>query len=136
MSEITSVDLLAIKLRAEAATPEPWVVEFDSTAHKRIYAPGRDRTIADIEYWGDEIEVADRTFIAHAREDVPQLLATIVQLLEALEPFAHEEFYKVESRDWTQARAIYDRLAPAHLHPLLGGHDDRDWEHPELDQAK
>jgi hypothetical protein len=55
-----------------------------------------------------------------AGSDVPALLATIAQVLDALEPFAHEEFCALENRNWAQARAIYERLAPAHLHPFEG----------------
>jgi hypothetical protein len=55
---------------------------------------------------------------AEAGSDVPSLLAVITELLAALEPFAHEEFGALEKRNWAQARAVYERLAPAHLHPI------------------
>src|SRR5258708_24394803 len=61
---------------------------------------------------------------AEAGSDVPALLATIAQLLEAIEPFAHEGFSGLDTgnwiRNWEQVRAVYERLAPAHLHPFEG----------------
>ena len=68
----------------------------------------------------DLLAIRLRAEAATAGSDVPVLLATIAQLLGALEPFAHEEFCALETRNWDTARAVYERLAPPHLHPIEG----------------
>lgn len=73
------IDLDAIKARAEAATPGPW--EADAS---EIYGPGRVwlaescRLHDDLSY--DPQSDRDAAFIAHARTDVPELVAGVESL--------------------------------------------------------
>ncbi len=70
-------DMEAIRQRCDRATPGPW----------KSYVEGRDHDSGssfimtsreDIELLG--ASVADQDFIAHARQDIPQLLAEIERL--------------------------------------------------------
>jgi hypothetical protein len=75
---MTDEQIKAIEARCAAATPGPWRAE-----HKREddYAAqvtaGKDGTIADLEHAYDEQDMIDATFIAHARTDIPALLAAL-----------------------------------------------------------
>jgi hypothetical protein len=71
------LDMDAIRERCNQATPGPW----------KSYIEGRDHDSgasfimtsgADIELIGASL--ADQDFIAHARQDIPQLLAEIQRL--------------------------------------------------------
>lgn len=71
------LDMDAIRQRCDQATPGPW----------KSYVEGRDHDSGSsfIMTSGKDIEligasVADQDFIAHARQDVPQLLAEIQRL--------------------------------------------------------
>ncbi len=79
---MTDIDIAAITARAEAATPGPWVqgqIHRESINHSDATRPG---------YIGDTSRdlngnyEADATFIAHAREDIPALLAENARLRE------------------------------------------------------
>lgn len=76
---MTPSELEAIEQRAAAASPPPWDSPFywDRGAAE----PGSRRGIA--------VEEVDADFIAHAREDVPRLLAE-VRRLQAVERVARE----------------------------------------------
>ena len=81
MTELTDDDLTAIKARVEAATPGPWT----------SFIEGRDHTSGSsfIRTRGEDIELtgataADQDFIAHARQDVPRLMAEVDRLRLAL----------------------------------------------------
>jgi hypothetical protein len=87
---LNAEELEAIRKRAEAATPGPWG-----------YAD-RDNVVftanADYKY---AVEIAeevghkfDGEFIAHAREDVPKLLAEIERLRRELSFIAHVDLVK------------------------------------------
>ncbi len=93
---LTSGDLAAIKQRCEQATPGPWraVGPIDPKKHNyrmiEAYSAEEDRPGGD-DPWGwiadlgrSTLGERDAEFIAHAREDVPALLARIGQLREAL----------------------------------------------------
>jgi hypothetical protein len=79
---ITEKELDEIEARSRAATPGPW----------RSYIEGRDHTSGSDFIMtgpdssrGPDIEVtggtpADQDFIAHARQDVPKLLAEVRRL--------------------------------------------------------
>ena len=79
---LTTEEVAAIRARCAAATPGPW----------RAYIEGRDHTsgssfimTGEGEVRGDDIELsgttlADQDFIAHARQDIPRLLAEIQRL--------------------------------------------------------
>ena len=71
------LDMDAIRQRCIMATPGPW----------KSYVEGRDHDSGSsfIMTGGEDIEligasVADQDFIAHARQDIPQLLAEIRRL--------------------------------------------------------
>jgi hypothetical protein len=77
VNDLTQDELRAIKVRWQAATPGPW----------RSFAEGRDHTSGSsfIQTTGDDVEllggtVADQDFIAHAKEDIPRLIAVIKQM--------------------------------------------------------
>ena len=83
---VTEAELNEIRARCDAATPPPW----------RSFVEGRDHTSGsslikrgegaarheDIELTG--ATVADQDFIAHARQDVPHLVAEVVRLRRVL----------------------------------------------------
>jgi hypothetical protein len=76
---MTDVDLDAITARANAATPEPWLIDpseqgfITKTGQPFITAPYHELDIRD----------DDAEFIAHAREDVPALVAAVREAREA-----------------------------------------------------
>jgi hypothetical protein len=84
---MTAAELQAIRARSDAATPGPW----------RSYIEGRDHSSGSDfimtgapDARGNDIEVtgatkADQDFIAHARQDVPRLLAEVERLREQVE---------------------------------------------------
>lgn len=83
---MTDQELTEIRLRCEAATVGPWV----------SYVEGRDHTsgsdfimTGEGDSRGEDIELsgattADQDFIAHARQDIPELLKEIERLKELL----------------------------------------------------
>jgi hypothetical protein len=75
-------ELEAIRQRFEKATPGPWrsfVEGRDHTSGSSFIKTGNDgRRGNDIELSG--ATVADQDFIAHARQDIPLLLAEIARL--------------------------------------------------------
>jgi hypothetical protein len=74
---MTDEELAAVKARCDAATPGPWQSEYDNCGNGGFS-----------EWWnvgsGLMNEEADAAFIAHAREDVPALLAEIGRLKSLL----------------------------------------------------
>jgi len=80
------MDIEAIRARAEAATPGPWkfgsnciVTDNDDVLYTYV-----DRAPDDDECWIScmDIKPEDADFIAHAREDIPDLLAEVERLQE------------------------------------------------------
>jgi hypothetical protein len=74
-------DLEEIKKRCQEATPGPW----------KSYVEGRDEIVGSdfIMTEGEDIyltgaTVADQDFIAHARQDIPKLLAEVERLRKLL----------------------------------------------------
>ncbi len=74
-------DFMDIKKRCDQATPGPW----------RSYVEGRDSMSGSsfIQTEGEDIyltgaTVADQDFIAHARQDIPNLIAEIERLRKLL----------------------------------------------------
>jgi hypothetical protein len=74
---LDDIELEAILLRCEQATPGPWT----------SFIEGRDHTSGSsfIRTEADDIELsgattADQDFIAHARQDIPRLLGEIARL--------------------------------------------------------
>lgn len=72
---MTDEQLAAIRARCEAATGGPWEVGHKCEIYTRHYQVG---PIGD--FW----EPADARFTAHAREDIPALLAEVERLRELL----------------------------------------------------
>lgn len=83
---MTDAELLEIKGRCDAARAPPW----------RSFVEGRDHEsgcsfimVGEGETRGEDIELtgattADQDFIAHARQDIPRLLAEIERLRREL----------------------------------------------------
>jgi hypothetical protein len=74
---LTEADLAAMEARASAATMGPWT----------SFVEGRDHSSGSsfVQTDGEDIElsrasVADQDFIAHARQDVPRLVAEVRRL--------------------------------------------------------
>lgn len=80
---MTEERLLAIKARAEAATPGPFKVfyralDFHSGFYESLWAEGQKEVICAVSHGKNDR--ADAEFLAHAREDVPALLAEVERL--------------------------------------------------------
>ena len=87
MIALTDKEITEIRKRCDAASTGPWV----------SYIEGRDHTsgsdfimIGENDNRGEDIELtgattADQDFIAHARQDIPALLAEIERLKNILE---------------------------------------------------
>ncbi|WP_322076694.1 hypothetical protein [Burkholderia cepacia] len=75
-----------IEARCKAATPGPWVSYVEGRDHESgsnfIMTGPEGRRSDDIELSGATI--ADQDFIAHARQDIPLLVAEIRRLREML----------------------------------------------------
>jgi hypothetical protein len=84
---ISDEELAAIKERTEQATPGPWTNHEEEVVGQEVVDPA-GRTLVDVR--GDH-EEADAEFIAHAREDVPALLAEIERLRALLHEVADYE---------------------------------------------
>jgi hypothetical protein len=87
---ITDDELAAMKARVDATTPGPWRASFEGRDHfsgdSVIFTGGQEVEIyisADDYKGGGGHFCADLDFIAHARQDVPRLIAE-VQRLRAL----------------------------------------------------
>jgi len=83
---VSELDLDAIEARAKAATPGPWDYEHDTELEKgcrcgSCLEPIDGRMIVESRKH-DMVAVADARFIAHAREDVPALIAELRRLRE------------------------------------------------------
>ncbi len=95
--ELTDSELEAIEARAAAALPGPWRAFIEGRNHDSgsdfIQTGGVDDSAPDIyvtlSYHGSEPEdvpqPADWDFIAHAREDVPRLVAEVRRLRQTIE---------------------------------------------------
>ena len=85
MAEQDDAQVQEIRARLEAATPGPWLTlkrapDLGATEIGAQLDTPDARVIADTELWGrkpTEQNVQDAAFIAHAREDVPYLLARL-----------------------------------------------------------
>lgn len=100
------LDLEAIRQRVEAATPAPWAaMEYDDTpGDEGVCLLGAAATVTGQHMIGyfhvgtRQQQEADGAFTAHAREDVPALLAEIERLREVVAGVAdyidHESAHK------------------------------------------
>ena len=77
-----SLDLDAIEARANAATPGPWERETGERERQYVAAVpmGGKRSYAIVADSGGRHPWADADFIAHARTDVPALIARVREL--------------------------------------------------------
>lgn len=82
----TALDLDAIEARAKAATPAPWQTDQSELSHPRGWDISAEASkygyiASDGEgYQGAVAEEADAEFVAHARTDIPVLVAEIRRL--------------------------------------------------------
>lgn len=85
VEQVTDLDIDAIEERANAATPGPWETAYDTGesihAEPTLYAPGNVEIAATF-------RADDDRFIAHAREDVPALIAEVRRLRFERDAFA------------------------------------------------
>jgi hypothetical protein len=92
-----SLDLDAIEARAQAASPGPWeTVRHDLTLY--VVSESHELNPISLGYVGNRPE-PDAEFIAHARTDVPALLALVREQqdkLEKVEALAEKWRYKGE----------------------------------------
>lgn len=93
---MTDEQLAAIEQRVQAATPGPWRVE-QKDGDRYLYDTSDTAMMCDMQYypWAPD-EEGDWQFIAHAREDVPALLAEVRRLqalcvAEKVNPYLDEE---------------------------------------------
>jgi len=83
---MTEAELQAIEARGNAASQAPWAWEKpseDSGYRGRLMSGGAEAVLE--RSWCDaqvECSAEDAAFIAHAREDIPQLIAYIRELEE------------------------------------------------------
>jgi hypothetical protein len=77
-------ELAAIKTRADAATPGPWVTDLEGN----VYADGPAHPVTAVRGRFTEHLMQDARFIARAREDVPALLAEVERLRAELDETA------------------------------------------------
>ena len=83
---MTDAELSEIESRANAATPGPWAKGCNRYGEHSVYGPEHeDVTPAYTDHMhGESMMEEDATFIAHAREDVPKLIAEIRRLNDVL----------------------------------------------------
>ena len=83
---MTDAELQAIRQRCERATPGSWYHGQNVKHEHNVYGPQQEDitpAFADQNY-GRPMVPEDATFIAHARTDVPALLAEVERLRAAL----------------------------------------------------
>lgn len=103
---MTDKEAAATAARAEAATPGPWQQQGDAfVVSQPLGASNNHIATCDIH--------TDAAFIAHAREDIPALLAervalraSITELLHGLKAFFDEKGLTWESAAMRAARAL------------------------------
>ena len=106
-----------IRSRAEAATPGPWGVFAKRGGDVcEVLDAHHDQVCRMYAY--DEDTLADATFIAHAREDIPYLLAEVEQLPRRLAATDEEcdrlmDLYLAQRREHNKAVAEVERLRAA-----------------------
>ena len=81
--ELTDEQLDAIAARANAAQPGPWL-RYTQSDHASLRSSNGEMVAGTFGWeWGGIEHEADADFIAHAREDVPALLAEVRRLRAA-----------------------------------------------------
>lgn len=101
---LSKEQLQAIRERCEAATPGEWKVSVDY-----VYKIDGDREILI----ADCPNVHDAAFVAHAREDIPALLAEVERLEEenqrlrgALEKIENLARHHTDNPDWLRKEIV------------------------------
>jgi hypothetical protein len=141
---LTADEIAAIKARSDAATPGPWTViaeGYDGVGDLKMGPDGAEVVTLDlggIAYCsdpyprGDNCPSENMMFIAHAREDVPRLIAALEVVTAALaaaeaklaavaaEADAHEERASQFSRG-NDDGAVIHRLAARGIRAALSG---------------
>lgn len=108
-----SLDIDAIKARADAATPGPWEakcihVYMGGEGQYRVGPPNRPPSFQGV------VSPSDAEFFAHAREDVPALVAEVERQDEVIRINHDGADYAEQLLE--QARAEVARLAAANTH--------------------
>ena len=122
---MTDLDLAAIRQRVEKATEGPWYTGFDYEKHDpTVIAPGYIEHTIDypLDEVGLENGKADAEFIAHAREDIPALLAEIERLnatIQRVRDIVNDKYLDAGQMDVMLHRALEGRavveLTPSSL---------------------
>ncbi len=81
---MSEIDLDAIQTRATMATRGPWHVEWDGTGYPQRVLNDAAVLVAET-CTGPEWPPTDAEFIAHARDDIPALLAQVEYLRGRIE---------------------------------------------------
>jgi len=109
---LTDEELDEIKARCDAATPGPWVEERDEDSLQAIVSGEEDVIGAWCDPGGGDFGPAisdeDASFIAHAREDIPALLAEVERLRKRVE-WAEGHMRAAQE----QAGGLFDRARDA-----------------------
>jgi hypothetical protein len=119
MSRLTNEQLTEIRKRAEAATAGPWTIEKESYVCNAGFWVTDTVIMPDIT--SNIFEETDAEFIAHAREDVPDLLAEIERLradqgriiaeLKKADIFSEELERKYFAAKWPEIEASIKQYA-------------------------
>lgn len=118
---MSDLDLDAIKARCEAATPGPWIAETETDGDQHewwSYVVGVRAEVPEQWQWVFKFDddygtdqTADATFIAHARTDVPALVAEVERWKERAE--VAKAAFQVQIRE--VERLLRVKLKEAHL---------------------
>ncbi|EMT54779.1 hypothetical protein I532_04205 [Brevibacillus borstelensis AK1] len=101
VKHLTPEEIAATRERAEKATPGPWRVVPDNIGGFPIFDV-QDRLDRSLIH-----TVEDAEFIAHAREDIPKLLAEVERLRTALAEMAtYEAPYGLEAEGYEVLRIM------------------------------
>lgn len=109
MSNSTRPDLAAIRARLDAATPGPWFTPDERRLQGAVSTRIGDRECQVASIDGDaamfdhraephEVQRANASFIAHARQDVEQLVARVEFLERLIDAVAHDVRIVTEHR--------------------------------------
>ena len=102
------LDLAAIRARVDAVDPAPWTTRRDH-ASQHLYVMGPRSSVADTGIAIDAEVRAHATFIAHARTDIPALLAEVERLRAEVDRFRGGGVYQMFDGGGTFIRTIDTR---------------------------